>query len=100
VLLVDRGVDHVERLAEPAEELVLPLNRQRGWAKDQDAIDGLAELHLLDQKPRHDRLASARVVGQEEPQAWLRKHPLVDGLDLVRQRLDADRLTANCRSCI
>ena len=89
LLLVDGGEDDVERLAEPAEQFVLPLDRQRGRAEDQDAIDGLAELHLLDQQPRHDRLARAGVVGQQESQTRLRQHPLVDGLDLVRQRADA-----------
>lgn len=43
---------------------------------------------LLDEEPRHDRLAGARVVGQQEPQRLARQHRLVDGRDLVRQRID------------
>ena len=39
-------------------------------------------------RPGHDRLAGARVVGQQEAQRLARQHRLVDGRDLVRQRLD------------
>jgi hypothetical protein len=42
----------------------------------------------LDEKPRHDRLARARIVGQQEAQRLTRQHRLVDRGDLVRQRLD------------
>ena len=43
-------------------------------------------------KSRHDRLARARIVGEQEPQRLTRKHRLVDGRDLVRQRLDERRM--------
>ena len=89
LLLIDGREDDVERLAEPAEQFVLPLDRQRRGAEDQHAVDGLAELHLLDEQARHDRLARAGVVRQQEAQPRLGQHPQVDGLDLVRQRADA-----------
>ena len=89
LLLIDRGEDDVERLAKPPLQLVLPLDRQRRRAEDEHAIDGLAEFHLLDEQARHDRLAGARVVGEQETQAGLREHLLVDGLDLVRQCADS-----------
>ena len=53
------------------------------------AVDGLAELHLLDEQAGHDGLAGAGVVGEQEPQARLRQHLEVDRLDLVRQGADA-----------
>ena len=43
---------------------------------------------LLDEQPGHDRLAGAGVVGEQEAQRLARQHRLVDGRDLVRQRLD------------
>ena len=89
LLLIDGGEDDVERLAEPAQQLVLPLDRQRRRAEDEHALDGLAELQLLDEQAGHDRLAGAGVVGEQEAQPRLRQHLLVDGLDLVRQRADA-----------
>ena len=89
LLLVDRREDDVEGLAEPAEQLVLPLDGERRGAEDEDAIDGLAELHLLEEQARHDRLARPRVVRQEEAEPRLRQHPEVDGLDLVGERPDA-----------
>ena len=39
-------------------------------------------------RPGHDRLAGAGVVGEQEAQRLARQHRLVDGRDLVRQRLD------------
>ena len=52
LLLVVRGVDDLERLAEEAQQLVLPLKGQRRWHQDQTAVDGLAELQLLDGEAR------------------------------------------------
>ena len=47
-----------------------------------------AEHQLLDVEPGHDRLAGTGVVGEQEPQRRARQQLAVDGLDLVRQRLD------------
>jgi hypothetical protein len=43
---------------------------------------------FLDQQARHDGLACTRIVRQQEPERLARQHRLVDGRDLVRQRLD------------
>ena len=91
LLLVHGGEDDVEGLAEPALHFVLPLDGERRRAEDQHAVDGLAELQFLDEQPGHDGLAGAGIVGQQEPQARLRQHPLVNGLDLVRERADAGK---------
>ena len=91
---VVRGVDDLERLAKEAQQLVLPLDGQRRRNEDQAAVDGLAELELLDEETGHDRLACAGVVGEQEAQPRLRQHLAVDRFDLVRQGADtgeADR---------
>ncbi len=88
-LLVVRGADDLERLAEEPKQLVLPLNGQRRRHQDETPGDGLAELELLDEKPGHDRHARAGVVREQEAQPALRQHLQVDGLDLMRQRADA-----------
>ena len=46
---------------------------------------------LPDQEPRHDGLAGAGIVRQQEPQWLAPQHPLIDGRDLVR-RLDDRRM--------
>ena len=43
---------------------------------------------LADVEPGHDGLAGAGIVGEDEPQRLAREHRLVDGGDLVRERLD------------
>jgi hypothetical protein len=43
---------------------------------------------LLDEEARHDRLARARVIGEQEAQRLTRQHGLIDRGDLVRQRFD------------
>ena len=78
----------LEGQVEAAVELVLPLLGQAAGADDQAALQVAARDQLLDQQPGHDRLARAGVVGQQEAQRLARQHRLVDGRDLVRQRLD------------
>ena len=78
----------LERQMEAAVQLVLPLLGQAARADDQAALEVAAGDQLLDQQAGHDRLAGARVVGQQEAQRLARQHRLVDGRDLVRQRLD------------
>ena len=69
-------------------KLVLPLLGEAAGADDEAALQVAAGDQLLDQQPRHDGLAGARIVRQQEAQRLARQHALVDGCDLVRQRLD------------
>ena len=78
----------LERQVEAAVELVLPLLGEAAGADDEAALQVAAGDQLLDQQPGHDRLAGAGVVGEQEAQRLARQHRLVDGRDLVRQRLD------------
>ena len=73
---------------EAAVELVLPLLGEAARADDQAALEVAAGDQLLDQQPGHDRLAGAGIVGEQEAQRLARQHRLVDGRDLVRQRVD------------
>ena len=57
--------------------------------EDQAAVDGLPELELLDKQAGHDRLARARIVGEQEAQPRLWQHLPIDRLYLVRQGADA-----------
>ena len=48
---------------------------------------------FLDQKPRHDGLPSAGIVGQKEPQRLPGKHLAIDRCDLVGERFDREGTT-------
>ena len=80
--------EDLEGQLEPAVELVLPLLGQAAGADDQAALEIAPGDQLLDQQPGHDRLAGARVVGEQEAERLPRQHRLVDRRDLVRQRID------------
>ena len=80
--------ENLEGQMEAAVELVLPLLGEAARADDEAALQVAAGDQLLDQQARHDRLAGARVVGEQEAQRLPRQHGLVDRRDLVRQRLD------------
>ena len=51
--------------------------------------DQAADLQFLEEQAGHDRLAGAGVVGQQEADARQLEEVVVDGLKLVRQRIDA-----------
>ena len=83
------AADHVELLAELVLHLALPLEREVGRRDDQRARDEAADLQLLEEQARHDRLAGAGIVGEQEADARQLQEVVVDGLELVRQRIDA-----------
>ena len=78
---------NLERQVEAAIEFVLPLLGQAAGADNQAALQIAPGDQLLHQQPGHDGLARAGIVGQQEAQWLARQHGLVDGGDLVRQRL-------------
>ena len=83
----DAGHD-LEVQPELLPQLVLPLLDQAARGDDQAPGDVAAEHQLADQQARHDRLAGAGIVGEEEPQRLLLEEPVVDRVDLVGVRLD------------
>ena len=78
----------VEAEAEFLGQLVLPLLDQTSGRDDEAALKIAADQELLDEQSRHDGLAGAWIVGEQEAQRLTRKHFAVNGRDLVRQRLD------------
>ena len=81
--------DDLEALAELVLQLPLPLEREVRRSDDQRAPDQAPGLQLLEQQPRHDRLAGARVVGQEEADSGQLEEVVVDRLELVGEGIDA-----------
>jgi hypothetical protein len=81
LLLIDCRENHVERLVEPAQQFIPPLNCQRRWTEDQDAIDRFPKLHLL----TSPAMLSCRRQGRRraESQPRLRQHFHVKRLDLM-----------------
>ena len=79
------------------EELVSPLIDETSRGDDQDASGVGPHDEFADVEPRHDRLPGPRVVRQNEPQRLPRQHRLIDGRDLVRQRLHVRRVDRHHR---
>ena len=80
--------EDVERQLEAMEELILPLLRKAAGTDDQTALQITARDHLLDEHPRHDGLAGARVIGEHKAKRLTGQHGFVDRRDLMGQRLD------------
>ncbi len=92
-----RDLDHLlgEDLKVAAEllpELVLPLLDEAPRRDHEASLDVATDHQLLAEEAGHDRLAGAGVVREEEPQRLPRDHFVVDGVDLVRQRVEVRRL--------
>ncbi len=83
------ALEDQELLVELLLQLALPLEGEVGRADDQDALGEAAQLELADEQARHDRLARAGVVGQQEAHARELEQVVVDRFELVRQRIDA-----------
>ena len=83
------ALQHEESFVELLPELPLPLEGQVRGAHDQDAFDQASKLELADQQAGHDGLARARVVGEQEAHAGEFEEVLVDGFELVGQRVHA-----------
>ncbi len=73
-------------------QLVLPLLGEVARVADEAAPQVTAEHQLLDEEPRHDGLAGAWVVGQQEAQPWLGQQVLIHREVLVRKRVDGGGL--------
>ena len=83
------AADDLELLAELVLQFALPLEGEVGRRDDQGALDQAANLQFLDQQAGHDGLAGAGIVGQQEADARQLHEVVVNGFELVRQRIDA-----------
>ena len=68
---------NLERQVEAPVQLVLPLLRQTAGTDHQAALQIAARDQFLDEQSRHDGLAGARVVGQQETKRLSRQHGFV-----------------------
>ncbi|HEV3257947.1 MAG TPA: hypothetical protein VG013_13760 [Gemmataceae bacterium] len=82
------GANDLEALAELVFQLALPLEGQVGGGDDQGAPHQAADLEFLQKEARHDGLARAGIVGEQETDARQLDEVVVDGFELVRQRID------------
>ena len=73
------GGEDLEREPELQVQLVLPLLDEAARGDDQAALESPRSDQLLDVEPGHDRLAGARVVGEQEAQRLARQQLAVDG---------------------
>ena len=89
--------EDLEGQVEPTVQLVLPLLGEAAGTNDKATVQVAACDQLLDEQPRHDRLAGAGIVGKEKPERLTRKHRLVDGRNLMRQGLDQRRVDCQNR---
>ena len=78
----------VEGQLEPAVQLILPLLGETAGTDDQTPLQIPARDQLLDEQPRHDRLAGARVIGEKKAKGLTGQHGFVDRGDLMGQGLD------------
>ena len=72
-----------------SRELALPLEGEVRRTHDEDALCEAAQLKFADQQARHDRLAGAGVVREQEPHPRELEQVVVNSLKLVRQRIHA-----------
>ena len=85
----DRGpIDDGEDFPELVVQFSPPLVGEVGGRDDERALDQAPELEFLDAQPAHDRLAGPGIVGDQKPDAGLREQMAVNGIHLVRQRID------------
>ncbi|MDQ0687116.1 hypothetical protein QFZ56_006079 [Streptomyces achromogenes] len=81
------GGDPAKTPIEEPVEVRLPLGHQVGGRDDQRLADESIPLHLTEIEPGHDRLTSARLVGEHETQPRLRQHGPVNRVRLMRIRV-------------
>lgn len=80
--------EEIEMQAEFLGHFLLPLFDKATGRNDQATFKIAPNQKLLDQQPRHDRLARTGIVRQQKPKRLARQHLAVNGRDLVRQCLD------------
>jgi hypothetical protein len=79
----------VKPFPETVPHLPLPLEGQVGRDDDEGALDQSPEFQLLEEQSGHDGLSGAGVVGQEKTDAGEREDGIVDGFQLVGERVHA-----------
>jgi hypothetical protein len=87
----------LERQVKSAVQFILPLFDQVAGADNQASLQVASRLQFLDEQPGHDRLASPRVIGKQEPERLTPEHLAIHGGDLVGEWLDERRVNGKQR---
>jgi len=66
----------------------MPLLHEIAWRHDETPSKISAGNHLLDKQTRHNSFAGTWIIRQNIAQRHARQHFLINGLDLVGQRLN------------
>ena len=70
----------------------MPIGDESARGDDEAIVEIATGAEFFDEKPGHNRLARARIVGEEIAQWNARKHFLIDGSNLMRQWDDIGRM--------
>ena len=76
-------------------QLILPLFHEVAGRDNEAAVQIPANHQFLNEQARHNRLASTGIVGQQVAQGLFAKHRIIDGGNLVRQRLNQRGMHGN-----
>ena len=79
----------VKRFLEAVGHFALPLEGKVRGADNEHALDQPAQFEFLDEQPGHNGLARTRVVREEETTASGLQQVVVNGVELVWQRVNA-----------
>ena len=98
-LLADfRALDDKKLLVELLLQFALPLESEVCWTDDTSIRSANPrKLQFSNEQPGHDGLAGTRVVGEQEPDTGELQKVVVDGFELVRQRIDTGNRKAKVR---
>ena len=83
------STNDVELLTKLVRHFPLPLKGQAGRRDDQHSLHQSTRFEFLQQQPGHDCLASAGIIRQQKANARQLQEVAVDGLQLMRQRIDS-----------
>ena len=83
--------DRAQAAAEEPLEVSLPFRNQVSRGDNKGAAQKAQPLHLAQVHPSHDGLAGSRLVCEQESEVRLREHGAVNGVHLMRVRLEGRR---------
>ena len=83
------SLEDEELLVEFLLQFPLPLKGEVSRTNDHDTFGKSAEFQLANEKARHDRLASASVICEKEPNPRQLQKVIVNGLKLMGEGVDA-----------
>ena len=86
-IVEDAPIHDGEGLTKPLLHLPLPLVLEMPRRNDEHPLHQTAQLQLFEDETCHYGLSCTGIVGDEEADAWGLQHVVIDGFDLVGQRV-------------